>query len=120
MTTTPVRMPSERYELHAAICKVLTDPKRLMLLEALRTTERSVGELASELGVALPNVSQHLAVLRGAGIVEARRTGQTVRYSLAEPSIVDACDLVGGIVARRLAGRPQPPVPSPVTTVPSR
>lgn len=120
MTTTPVHMSSERYELHATICKVLTDPKRLMLLEALRSTERSVGELASELGVTLPNASQHLAVLRGAGLVEARRTGQMVRYSLAEPSIVDACDIVSGIVARRLAGRPHGPVSSPVMTLHSR
>jgi ArsR family transcriptional regulator len=110
----------ERYELHAAICKALTDPKRLMLLEALRSTERSVGELASELGVAVPNVSQHLAVLRGVGLVAARRTGQTVRYSLVEPSIVVACDIVSGIVARRLTGRSQPPVSSPATTLHSR
>ena len=119
MTPTSVRANVERYELHAAICKVLTDPKRLMLLDALRTGEQSVGELASELGVTLPNVSQHLAVLRHAGLVEARRTGQTVRYSLAEPSILDACDVVSGIVSRRLADDARP-VRSPVPPQPSR
>jgi ArsR family transcriptional regulator len=97
----------ERYELHAAICRVLTDPKRLMLLDALRATERSVGELAREIGVTLPNASQHLAVLRNTGLVEARRKGQTVHYSLAEPLIVDACDIVSRIVSRRLAGKSQ-------------
>ena len=54
----------ERYRLHAEICKVLTDPKRLMLLDTLRGGEQSVGELAAAIGVALPNASQHLAVLR--------------------------------------------------------
>jgi len=59
----------ERYRLHADLCKVLTDPKRLMLVTALRAGERSVGELALAIGVALPNASQHLAVLRAAGLV---------------------------------------------------
>jgi ArsR family transcriptional regulator len=94
----------EQYRLHAEICKVLTEPKRLMLLDALRDGERSVGELALLLGVALPNASQHLAVLRAAGLVAGRRAGTTVTYRLAEPAIVDACDVIRSIVARRLAG----------------
>jgi ArsR family transcriptional regulator len=93
----------ERFRLHAEICKVLTDPKRLLLLHALRGGERSVGELAAEHGLSLPNVSQHLAVLRGAGLVDSRREGTSVRYRLAEPAILDACDIVNGIVARRVA-----------------
>ena len=93
----------ERYRLHADVCKVLTDPKRLMLLDALRTADRSVGQLAEAIGVALPNVSQHLAVLRAAGLVEGRRIGTTVLYRLAEPAIVDACDVIHAIVARRQA-----------------
>ncbi len=93
----------DHYRLHAEICKVLTDPKRLMLLDALRGEERSVGELAEAIGVALPNASQHLAVLRGAGLVDARRTGTTVRYRLAEPAIVEACDVIDRIVIRRVS-----------------
>jgi DNA-binding transcriptional ArsR family regulator len=93
----------EHYRLHAEVCKVLTDPKRLMLLDALRNGERSVGELADSIGVALPNASQHLAVLRAAGLVEGRRTGTTIHYRLSEPAIADACDIIHAIVARRLA-----------------
>jgi ArsR family transcriptional regulator len=115
MTTNLAPARIDLYEQQAAICKVLTDPKRLMLLEALRSSDRSVGELADELGVTLPNVSQHLAILRAAGLAESRRTGRTVRYSLAEPSILEACDIVGGIVARRLAGRSQP-MRNPIAT----
>ena len=91
----------EHYRRHAEICKVLTDPKRLMLLDALRHGDRSVGELADAVGVALPNASQHLAVLRGAGLVEAHRSGTTVQYRLAEPAIVEACDVIDRIVRRR-------------------
>jgi ArsR family transcriptional regulator, virulence genes transcriptional regulator len=93
----------EHYRLHAQLCKVLTDPKRLLLLDALRGGERSVGELARAVGVALPNASQHLAILRGAGLVEGRRDGTTVTYRLAEPAIAEACDIIHAIVARRLA-----------------
>lgn len=103
MTTDPDAL--ERYRLHADICKVLTDPKRLMLLDALRGGDRSVGELAVGIGTTLPNASQHLAVLRGAGLVEGSRAGTTVRYRLAEPAIVEACDVIHAIVERRLAHR---------------
>jgi ArsR family transcriptional regulator len=92
----------EHYRLHAEMCRVLTDPKRLMLLDALRAGPRSVGELALAIGVALPNASQHLTVLRSAGLVEGRRIGTTVVYRVAEPAIADACDIIHAIVARRL------------------
>ena len=96
----------ERYRAHAELCKVLTDPKRLMILDALRHGERSVGELAETIGVALPNASQHLAVMRNAGLVDSRRVGTTIIYRLAEPTILDACDIVHRIADRRVARRP--------------
>jgi ArsR family transcriptional regulator len=110
----------DHYRLHAELCKVLTDPKRLMLLDALRGDERSVGELAEAIGAALPNASQHLAVLRGAGLVDARRTGTTVRYRLAEPAIVEACDVIDRIVRRRIARPADRPAAQDVPTAISR
>ncbi len=98
----------ERYRLHAEVCRVLTDPKRLMLIDVLRDGEHSVGELADELGCSLANASQHLAVLRSAGLVETRRDGTTIRYRLAEPSLIQACDVIRGIVDRRMARRRAP------------
>jgi DNA-binding transcriptional ArsR family regulator len=100
--------PIDRYRLHAEICKVLTDPKRLLLLASLGDGDRTVGELAAVIGTSLPNASQHLAVLRSAGLVDGRREGASVRYRLAEPAILDACDIVGGIVERRMAMRRAP------------
>ena len=109
-TSDPVQ--TERYRVHAELCKVLTDPKRLMILDSLRHDERTVGELAEAIGVTLPNASQHLAVMRNAGLIEGRRAGTTINYRLAEPTIVDACDIVQRIVARRVESRP---VPSPTS-----
>lgn len=91
----------DRFRLHAELCKVLTDPKRLALLNALRSGDRSVGELAEVIRSTLANTSQHLAVMRSAGLVEGTRDGTTVRYRLAEPAIIAACDIVSGIVERR-------------------
>ena len=106
----------ERYRLHSEICKVLTDPKRLMLLDTLRGRECSVGELAIAIGVTLPNASQHLAVLRSAGLVDGRRTGTIVNYRLAEPAITDACDVIHAIVTRRLAQAAPPIADRPIET----
>lgn len=91
-----------RYRLHAEICKVLTDPKRLRLLEALRAGPGSVGQLAAATRTSVPNASQHLAVLRHAGLVETSRTGTFVHYRLSEPDLMAACDAVDRIVRRRL------------------
>ncbi len=94
----------ERYRLHAEICKVLTDPKRLMLIDALRAGEQSVGELADMAGFSLANASQHLAVLRHAGLVETRRAGTSIHYRLSGPEIVEACDVIERLVVSRIRG----------------
>lgn len=93
---------AEQYRLHAEVCRVLTDPKRLMLLDVLRDGERSVTELADEIGCSLANASQHLSVLRSSGLVATRREATTIYYRLAEPEIIAACDVIHRIVGRRL------------------
>ena len=64
---------------------------------------RDVGRLAAEIGVSQPNVSQHLAVMRAAGLVEAQRHGREIRYRLADPDVIVACDVMRGVLQRRLA-----------------
>ena len=100
---------TDRYRLHAEVCKVLTDPKRLMIIDALAQGERSVGELAAALEVTLSNASQHLGVMRHAGLVETRREGTTVVYRLGEPDIVEACRIIDRFIARRLVGTARTP-----------
>lgn len=91
------------YERQARLCQVLADPKRLRLLNELRQGERSVGELAAALQIAYPNVSQHLNVMRDAGLVATRRAGTSVFYRLAYPRIAEACDIVHEILRAQLA-----------------
>lgn len=90
------------YERQARLCQVLADAKRLRLLNELRTGERPVGELAEALGVSYSNVSQHLSIMREAGLVATRREGTSIFYRLAYPQIVQACDIVYGVLRAQL------------------
>ncbi len=82
------------FKLQAEICKTMSDYKRLMIIHELREGEMSVGQVVLNLDLPQANVSQHLAILRERGIVTARREGTSVYYSLANPKIGQACDLV--------------------------
>lgn len=95
----------EIYELHANLCKALADPKRLLIIEALRDGPTTVGELAEELGFSQSNVSQHLAILRDRGVVNAERTGNNVIYTLGNPKVVKAIDILRQVMAEQLAHR---------------
>lgn len=93
---------SELYRLHASVCKGLADPKRLLIINALRDGERSVTELCDMLGLPQANVSQHLAVLRDKDLVEVRRDGQWSYYSLTSPKIIEAMDLLREVMSERM------------------
>jgi DNA-binding transcriptional ArsR family regulator len=73
----------------AAIARAFADPKRLCVLERLAAGERSVSELSREVGCQVPNMSQHLAVLRQSGLVRSRREGTTVLYRLADDRVLE-------------------------------
>jgi DNA-binding transcriptional ArsR family regulator len=78
----------------AAIARALADPKRLCVVERLADGERSVSDLSREVGCQVPNMSQHLSVLRSAGLVTSRREGSTVFYRLADERVLDAYRLL--------------------------
>ena len=82
---------------YAAISRALADAKRLCVLECLSRGERSVSELSREASCHVPNMSQHLAVLRSAGLVESRREGNTVLYRLSDPRILEAYRLIKSV-----------------------
>ncbi len=67
----------------AALLKALANEQRLLVLCSLVEGEKSVGELNGRVDLSQSALSQHLAVLRAAGIVTTRREGQTIRYALA-------------------------------------
>lgn len=89
-------------ELHARVCKTMAHPIRLALLNALRSGERGVGDLAAAIGVPQPLVSQHLAVLRNQGLLRNRRNGSEVFYGIAYPKMIQACDLLREVLFEHL------------------
>jgi DNA-binding transcriptional ArsR family regulator len=78
----------------AARFKALSDPGRLEILAALQSGEHTVGELCVATGRSQPNVSQHLAHLAHAGLVEARRDGARAFYRITDPMVTRICDVV--------------------------
>jgi len=90
---------NELNQLHASVCKGLADPKRLLIINVLRDGEMSVGEICEELQLPQANVSQHLAIMRERGLVNARKDGQFVFYSLTTMKIVEAVDLLRQVMA---------------------
>jgi ArsR family transcriptional regulator len=84
--------------LQAGICKVLSNPKRLLILHELRSGERTVGELAQITGLRQANVSQHLALMRLRKMVTERRVGNTVFYRISDRRINSACDIMQSVL----------------------
>ena len=92
----PVSAEADR-ERYAAVGRALADPKRLCVLESLAIGELSVSDLSLRVGCQVPNMSQHLAVLRNAGLVTSRRDGNTILYRLADPRVLEAYRLIQDI-----------------------
>ena len=88
--------------LQAEVLRTLASPRRLEILHRLAIGPCEVGRLADDLGLSQPNVSQHLAVLRSSGLVDADRDGRAVQYRLADPDVMIACGLMRGVLERRL------------------
>jgi ArsR family transcriptional regulator len=88
--------------LQADVLKTLANARRLEILHALAHGPMGVGRLAALIGASQPNVSQHLAVLRAAGILDAEREGREVRYRLSDPDVMVACSVMRAVLERRL------------------
>ena len=96
-------MDKRIYEMHAEICKVFTNPKRLEIISLLREGEKTVNELTELAGVPQANVSQHLTVLRQNNVVTTRRNGANIYYKIANPKILQACDLMREVLLEKLS-----------------
>ncbi len=77
----------------ATVFRTLGNATRLGILRRIIDDGMCVGELQSELGRSQPNISQHLTVLRDRGMVMARREGNRMCYTLAEPRVVELLEL---------------------------
>ena len=93
------------YEFHAQFCKTLADANRLLIIAELVSGEKSVSDLANSLGLHQSNVSKHLALMRERGLVVTRRDGASVYYSLSDPRIFQAIELLIHVQADQVAMR---------------
>ena len=97
------RFKDRLYGQFARLGKALASPSRIEVVDLLAQGERTVESLATELGISLPNASQHLQVLRQAGLVESRKSGLFVHYRLADPSVAGLSQALRQVAERRLA-----------------
>ena len=90
------------YEVHAEMCKVFTNPKRLEILNLLRDKEMSVTDITKRTKLSQVNVSQHLSIMKSKGFVASKRRGKNIYYSITNPKIIKAFDIIREILAERL------------------
>jgi ArsR family transcriptional regulator len=96
MTNTPI------YQLKAQFFKTLGHPARIRVLEVLREGERSVSALVPEVGLEASHLSQQLAVLRRANLVQTRKVGTSVVYSVSNPMVFELLDVARKILTSSL------------------
>ena len=87
-------MTDEQLDVVAQRFRLLSDPMRLKILHNLREGERSVSELVELTGASQPNISKHLSVMRGSGLVNRRKEGNQAYFSIGAPFVFDLCDIV--------------------------
>ena len=92
----------EIYERQVSICKAFANPTRLRIIDRIASRERTSAYLQLELGISTANLSQHLAVLRAAGVIATRREGKHVHCSLAIPEVKQACHLMRNVLRAQL------------------
>jgi len=91
------------YAVKAGFFRVLGHPARVRILELLRDGEKTVGELQAALELDSSGTSQHLTALRQHGIVENRKVGTTVRYSVRDPRMFEMMEVARQIISSGLA-----------------
>ncbi len=93
----------EIFERQARICKAFAHPGRLQILDLLGQGERGVSELQEALGISKTSISQHLSVLKSAGVLATRREGKQIYCSLAMPEVKQACQLIRKVLEAHIA-----------------
>jgi DNA-binding transcriptional ArsR family regulator len=99
----PHPLPEALVQLIAQRFRVIGEPMRIRLLDALREGPMTINELTVALGASQQNVSKHVGVLTLAGIVAREKDGNHVRCSIADESIFELCELVCGELRRQVA-----------------
>jgi ArsR family transcriptional regulator, virulence genes transcriptional regulator len=82
------------FRMHAELCKAMANEHRQAILHAICNDEKCVGDLATEIGISVHNVSQHLRVLKEQRLVASRKDGHTVYYHVTNMKFIEACSLM--------------------------
>ena len=93
----------ELFKLQADVCKTMANPVRMEIIYALKEGDKTVSELVEAMGLNKSNVSQHLAILKSAEVVDARRDGQNIFYSIANEKILEACRLMREVLTEQIS-----------------
>jgi DNA-binding transcriptional ArsR family regulator len=89
---------AEVFERQARICKAFANATRLQMLDFLGKRDWAASDLQGQLGISKANLSQHIAILKAAGIVGTRRKGRQVYFSLVMPEVKSACRLIRDVL----------------------
>ena len=74
--------------------RILSDPMRLRILQQLQDGEKTVSDLVDATGASQPNVSKHLSILKSAGLVNRRQSGNLAYFSIGAPFVFELCAIV--------------------------
>ncbi len=102
MSTPKREVEDQIYELQVRICKAFANPARLRILDLVADHERAISYLQQQLGISKANLSQHLAILKAAGVVATRRNGKQICCSLAIPEVKQACQLIRSVLRAQI------------------
>jgi ArsR family transcriptional regulator len=97
-------MYSQIFELHAEFLKALSHPRRLEIVQLLRDQELNVTDIYEMLDLPQANISQHLMILRDAGVVTTKRDGKQVFYKIENAKIIQASDLLRDVLIDQYRG----------------
>ena len=92
----------EIYELQADVCKIFSNAKRMEIISMLKDREMSAGELLEKIVLSKANLSQHMAVLKAKGVILTRREGVNMYYRIANPKIIQACNLMREVLMEQI------------------
>jgi ArsR family transcriptional regulator len=94
-------MYQQIFKLHSQLLKAISHPKRIEIIHLLREKELCVNEILEMLGLPQANLSQHLMILRNAGVVKTRKKGKQIYYKLAHKNFIKASDLLREVLIKR-------------------
>jgi DNA-binding transcriptional ArsR family regulator len=101
-TKAAIKRNTEIFERQARICKAFAHPGRLQILDLLGQGERGVSDLQETLGISKTSISQHLSILKSAGVLATRREGKQIYCSLAMPEVKQACQLIRRVLQAQI------------------